>query len=92
MAKRALKVGQVKAVGKAKAGQRLTARTTGWRPSPVRFRYRWLRDGKVVRGATKAFYKLRKADRGTVIKVRVTAIKASYLSVIKTSRGRKIAR
>ncbi|WP_193614163.1 hypothetical protein [Nocardioides lijunqiniae] len=92
VAKKALKVGQVKAVGKAKVGQRLTAKTTGWRPSSVRFRFRWLRDGQVVRGATRAFYKIRKADRGTVIRVRVTAIKATYLSVIKTSRGRKVSR
>jgi hypothetical protein len=90
VAKRALKVGRVTASGTAKVGRKLTARTPGWRPSSVRFRYRWLRDGKAIPGATKAHYRLRKADRRTVIRVRVTATKASYLSVVKTSKGRKV--
>jgi hypothetical protein len=92
VAKRALKVGKVRVAGKATVGQRLTAQTPGWRPSSVKFRYRWLRNGHVVRGATKARYVIRKADRRKVIKVRVTATKPSYLSVTKTSKGYKVAR
>ena len=92
VAKRALKIGQVKAAGNAKVGHRLTAHTTGWRPSSVKFRYRWLRNGHPVRGATQAHYKIRKADRGMVIKVRITATKPTYLSVTKTSNGRKVPR
>ncbi|MCD4536543.1 hypothetical protein LRP67_20830 [Nocardioides sp. cx-169] len=90
VAKRALTVGRITAVGKAKVGQRLTARATGWRPGAIRFRYQWLRDGRVVRGATRATYLLRKADRRSVIRVRVTASKPSYLTVTKTSQGRKV--
>ena len=92
VAKRALKVGLVQVVGKAKVGHRLTARVSGWRPGSVKFRYRWLRNGHAVRGATSAHYKIRKADRGRVIKVRVTATKPSYLTVTKSSKGRKVAR
>jgi hypothetical protein len=92
VAKRALKVGKVRIAGKVKVGQRLTAQTPGWRPRSVKFRYRWLRNGHAMRGATKAHYKIRKADRRKVIKVRVTAKKRSYLSVTKTSKGRKVAR
>jgi len=92
VAKRALKVGQVKVAGEAKVGHRLTARATGWRPASVKFRYRWLVNGHAVRGATKAHYVIRKGDRRKVIKVRVTATKPSYLSISKTSKGRKVAR
>lgn len=92
VAKRALTVGRVTVVGTAKVGSRLTAQTPGWRPGSVTFRYRWLRNGDPVRGATKARYKVTKADRGKVIKVRVTATKRTYLSVTKTSSGRKVAR
>ncbi len=90
-AKRALKVGRVKVTGTAKVGKRLAAKTTGWRPISVKFRYRWLRNGHPMSGATKAHYKVRKADRGKVIRVRVTATKATYLTVTKTSAGRKVA-
>jgi hypothetical protein len=92
VAKRALKAGRVSVVGAAKVGSRLTAKATGWGPGSVKFRYHWLRNGHAVRGATKASYKVQKADRGRVLKVRVTATKPSYLSVTKTSSGRKIPR
>ena len=45
-----------------------------------------------MRGPPQSHYKIRKADRGKVIKVRVTATKPTYLSVTKTSSGRKIPR
>lgn len=92
VAKRTLTVGKLRAAGVARAGRLLTARTTGWRPTSVKFHYRWLRNGHPVGGATTARYKIRNADRGKVIKVRITATKPTYVSVIKTSIGRKVAR
>lgn len=90
--KRALKAGTVKVSGTAKVGRKLTAKTAKWGPRPVRVRHQWLRNGKPIKGATKATYKVRRADRGKVVRVRVTVSKAKYLTVQKTSPGRRIKR
>lgn len=92
VAKRALKPGTVKVVGTAKAGKSLKAKTAKWGPKPVRIRYQWQRNGKAIRGATKATYKLKKADRGKVVRVRITVSKSSHLTVAKVSKGRKVKR
>ncbi|UMG93293.1 hypothetical protein [Nocardioides sp. TF02-7] len=89
---RTLQQGKVAVVGKARVGKRLTARTPGWGPRPVKVRYQWLRNGKLVRGATKARYQVRKVDRRKVLKVRVTVTKPGYPAVTKASKGRKIKR
>ncbi|WP_313407114.1 hypothetical protein [Aeromicrobium sp.] len=92
IAKRPLKVGTVKIAGTSKVGKKLTAKTARWGPRPVKVRFQWLRNGRVIKGATKATYKVRKADRHKVIKVRVVAKKPKYLTVVKTSKGRKVRR
>lgn len=92
VAKRALKKGQVKVVGKPRVGKKLSARTPGWGPKPVKVRHQWLRNGTVIKGATKGGYKVRKADRGQVLKVRVTVKKPRHATVTKTSKGRKVKR
>lgn len=92
VAKRALKKGRVTLVGKAKVGKKLTVRTPGWGPKPVTVRIQWLRNGSTVKGARKAAYKVVKADRGAVLKARVTVKKAKYATVTKTSQGRKVTR
>lgn len=92
IAKRPLKVGTVKVTGTAKVGKKLKAKTAKWGPKSVKVRYRWLRNGKAIKGATKATYKVKKADRRKVIRVRVTVKKPKYLTVVKTSKGRKIKR
>lgn len=92
VAKRSLKVGGVKVVGTAKAGKKLKAHTAKWGPKPVKVRYRWTRNGKPIRGAVKSTYKVKKSDRGKLIRVRITVSKSSYLTVAKTSKGRKIRR
>ncbi|MDP2772335.1 MAG: hypothetical protein Q8O61_02165, partial [Nocardioides sp.] len=73
-------------VGKAKVGSTLTARRGTWTPSGVRMSQRWLRDGRVIRGATKVRYRLVKADRGHRISVAVTGSKAGWVSLTRTSR------
>lgn len=90
--KRALKTGTVKVSGTAKVGRKLTAKTAKWGPRPVKVRYRWLRNGRAIKGATKSTYKVRRSDKGKVIRVRVTVSKAKYLTVRKNSAGRKIRR
>lgn len=90
--KRALKQGTVKISGTSKVGRKLTAKVASWGPKPVKVRYRWLRNGTAIKGATRSTYKVTKADRRRVIRVRVTVSKSSYLTVSKTSAGRRIAR
>lgn len=87
-----IKTGSVKISGTTKVGRKLKARATSWGPRPVKVRYQWLRNNRVVRGATKSTYKVRKADRGKTLKVRVTVSKPGYTTVAKNSKGRKIKR
>ncbi|MBN9613649.1 MAG: carboxypeptidase regulatory-like domain-containing protein, partial [Actinobacteria bacterium] len=78
--------------GVAKKGKTLTARVGSWKPGPVTLKYRWLRNGKAIAGATKAKYKLTAKDRGKRISVRVTASKAGYATTAKTSPPKRVAR
>ncbi len=78
--------------GKAKVGKKLAAKVGTWSPRPT-VKYQWLRNGKVIKGATHATYKLKKADKGKRITVRVTGSRAGYVTVVKTSAAtKKIAR
>lgn len=79
--------------GRSKVGRVLRVKPGAWGPRPVRLRYTWLRNGKVIKGARAASYKLRTVDRGKRIQVRVTGTKASYRTVTKASaRTRKVSR
>ena len=79
-------------VGKAKVGTKVRANTGRWNTSGVTVRYRWLRGGKPIAGATKATYRLKKADRGKRIRVRVTVSKPGYATVTVLTKVRKIPR
>lgn len=70
--------------GRTVVGRRLTAKVTGWTPQPT-LTYQWLRDGKVVKGATGRVYLLTRKDRGSRISVRVTGTAAGYTTVTKRS-------
>jgi hypothetical protein len=61
------------ALGTARAGLLLTARVPLLNGRAGRFTYQWLRDGRVVRGATGVRFKVRAADRRHRISVRVRA-------------------
>lgn len=79
--------------GTAKVGKKLRARTSSWDPSPVRSNYTWYRNGKQISGQKGSTYKLRKADAGKRITVRVTQTKSNYVSAStlssKTKRVKK---
>ena len=72
--------------GQAKLGKTLTARHGAWNGTSVRFSYQWLRDGKVVRNATGANYRLGKADVGHRYSVTVTAKAKGYQEGKSTSK------
>lgn len=71
--------------GKAKVGKKLTAKPGTWSPKPS-LSYQWLRNGKPIKGATKASYKLTRKDRGARISVRLVARRTHYVTVTVTSR------
>lgn len=73
--------------GQVKVGQQLTAAATGWTPAPAKLSFQWLRDGKVITGATTKTYVPTLADAGRKISVRSTGTKPAYLTASRTSQA-----
>ncbi|WP_062291352.1 glycosyl hydrolase 53 family protein [Demequina phytophila] len=67
-------------VGTTAVGSRLSVPVTRWTPAPDTYAYQWLRNGAPISGATDASYTVRKADRGSRIRVTVTVSKEGYLT------------
>lgn len=84
-----LKTKKVSIAGTAKVGKKLRASTGAWGPAPVRKSYKWYRNGRTISGQKNSTYKLRKADAGKRITVRVTQTKAGYKSISKLSSKTK---
>ncbi|WP_121254547.1 PD40 domain-containing protein [Nocardioides ferulae] len=76
--------------GTAKVGKTLTADAGAWTPAPTGVAYRWLRDGKAVKGATGKSYRLVKADRGHRVSVRVTVERAGYRAAVAQSSAKRV--
>ena len=70
--------------GTNKVGQTLTASPGTW-DSGVTLTYQWLRDGVAIAGADKNTLQLTTVDNGQQITVEITATKAGYATVKKTS-------
>ncbi len=68
-----------------KVGDTLTATAGVWTPAPATVAIRWYRSGKAISGATKATYKVTKADYKKAITVKVTASGSGYQTVTRTS-------
>ena len=73
-------------------GKKLKASLGSWSPAPTRITYTWLRNGKPIKGAHQATYKVTRKDRGKKISVRVTGSRDGYPSVSVTSRPKKVKR
>ncbi|MBD3923602.1 hypothetical protein IEZ26_03140 [Nocardioides cavernae] len=82
--------------GVPRAGRVLSVKVKGWKPKPakksVKVRYQWLKNGKKIKGAKKATYRVRAKDRGKKISVRVTAKKKGYEKARTSSKSIKIRR
>ena len=78
--------------GRAAVGKKLKASVGSWSPTPTSIGYTWLRNGKPIRGATRATYKVTKKDRGKKIAVRVTGARPGYPTVAVTSPAKKVAK
>lgn len=53
----------------------------------TKFSYRWYRNGKSIKHATKSSYRLTRADVSKRIKVKVTGKRAGYVTVSRTSKS-----
>lgn len=79
--------------GKAKVGKRLTAIRGSWQPTPGKYTYRWYRNGSSIKGATAKTYRLKKADKGKRISVKVTASGTGLQTVsVMSAKTRKVTK
>ncbi|MDR0482047.1 MAG: hypothetical protein LBH13_02645 [Cellulomonadaceae bacterium] len=90
-ANRAWTDGSVKIHGTAKVGSTLTAKVSAFSPQASQYTYQWLRDGKAIKGATKATYGITSGDLGKRITVTTTAKRAGYFTRTVTSAAVKPA-
>jgi hypothetical protein len=84
VAKGALASAKPKVTGKAKVGKTVKASRGTW-TSGTSFTYTWYANGKAIKGAKKSSLKLKSAQKGKRITVKVTGKKTGYTSVAKTS-------
>ncbi|MDR1852369.1 MAG: hypothetical protein LBR21_06950 [Propionibacteriaceae bacterium] len=75
--------------GTAKVGNTLTAKGA---PSGWTIKYRWLRNGKSIKGATKAKYTPTYADAGQQLSVKVTATKKNMTKTVITSAMKYVSK
>jgi hypothetical protein len=73
-------------VGKARVGRVVKATRGVWSPAASSYQFRWMRNGKVIKKATKAAYRLTRADRRKKISVRVIVKRSGYVSTYRTSK------
>lgn len=83
-----VKAATPKVSGKAVVGAKLKAKAGSW-DKGVALSYRWYRNGKAIKGATKAGYTIAKADKGKTLRVKVTGTKSGYATVTKSSKSTK---
>jgi hypothetical protein len=80
--------------GRAKVGRTLRVRGAyDWTPTADEVRFRWLRAGRPIPGATSRTYTARVADIGKRLRVRVIALREGYQrGVVTTSPTRRVVR
>ncbi|MFJ9108753.1 hypothetical protein [Streptomyces sp. NPDC102283] len=75
--------------GKAKVGATLTVGRGTWTPKPSSYTYQWYANGKAISGATATKLRLKAAQRGRTITVKVTARLAGHASGSEVSKATK---
>lgn len=81
-----------KVKGQAKVGKVLKAKAGAWSPAPTAVSYQWLRNGKPIKKAKKASYRVTRKDRGKRISVRLTISRPGLASTTWTSAPKKVKR
>lgn len=77
--------------GKAVVGKRLRATAGRWSPSPATVTYRWMRNGKPIKGSART-HRVRKADRGKKLSVRVTVTRPGFHPASAVSKKVRVRR
>ncbi len=69
-----------KVSGKAKVGRTVKVTAGTWSPKPTKVTYRWYRGSKPIKGkvGAKRAYKLKKADRGKKVRVKIVVKRGGY--------------
>ncbi|MBM7518383.1 hypothetical protein [Nocardioides nitrophenolicus] len=78
--------------GRAEVGARLRAVLPQLTASASTYSYQWLRNGKPIKRATAASYRIRKADRGRRLAVRITASAPGRPDLVSVSPVRRVRR
>ncbi len=77
--------------GEARFEHRLTATRGQWSKRPTRVRFRWLRDGAAIAGATAKTYRLRAEDVGSRVRVEVTVGRPGFVpATVRSSTTKKV--
>jgi hypothetical protein len=79
-------------LGSAQVNHTLVVYPGLWRPVPVKLSVQWYRDGVAISGATKAYYRLVRSDRGARITVAVTGTKSGYVTTTVVSKATSAVR
>jgi hypothetical protein len=85
-----VRLGRPRVTGTPRYTRVVTADPGEWRPREHSLRYRWLRDGEPVRGATGRRYRLAADDVGHRVAVRVTVRAEGHRTARATSRPRTV--
>jgi hypothetical protein len=81
---------KAKIKGKAKVGKKLKVTKGTYKPAgKAKVKVRWLRGSKKIKGATTTRYKVKAADRGKKLSVKVTVKKPGYAKKKYTTRKTK---
>ncbi|MDR1295100.1 MAG: hypothetical protein LBK59_09145 [Bifidobacteriaceae bacterium] len=93
-ASKAIKIGVMKTTrpkitGTVRVGRTLKANASKW-TAGAKKKYQWYRGSKKIKGATKAKYVAKAADRGKRLTVKVKGTKAGYKAVSRASASRLI--
>lgn len=83
---RVLKAAKPRILGNATVTSTLRAKPGKW-TSGAKLKYQWLRNGKAIKGATKPNYKIKAADWGKRISVRIKGAKSGYASETRVSKA-----
>jgi hypothetical protein len=84
-----LKTTRPKITGTVRVGRTLKANATKW-TAGAKKKYQWYRAGKKIAGATKAKYKVKAADRGRRVTVKVKGTKSGFKAVTRASASKLI--
>jgi len=71
--------------GTVRVGKKVTATAPSLNPVATGTKYQWLRDGRAVKGATRAAYKITARDRGHALRVRATSTRQGFRAKVTLS-------